>query len=159
TVYTNAFGEMMLSVYQDAATGLRWETFNKYDTQGRLVLHAEPSAVTGYDETKPDLLNGIGGPYQYLNNNNRLLTNLASHSTTPPGDSTAGGVTGYIQQISLQQGQNGPAVLQKTWQYFLHTANGLSVSPVASDSVYRNIDGTGEEKTTYGYSWFTIPGT
>src|SRR5262249_30178901 len=85
--------------------------------------------------------------------------NFAYYSSTTAGDSTAGGVTGYIQQISLQQGQNGPAVLQKTWQYFLHTANGLSVSPVASDSVYRNIDGTGEEKTTYGYSWFTIPGT
>ena len=30
------------------------------------MLQANPSAVSGYDETKPDLLNNQAGNYQYL---------------------------------------------------------------------------------------------
>jgi hypothetical protein len=69
--YTNAYGEVMLSVYEGGAPGntRQWATFDAYDGQGRLLLQAEPSAVLppaagdSYDN-HPDLLNQTGGQYQ-----------------------------------------------------------------------------------------------
>ena len=65
-VYTNVAGEAMLSVFSNVSTGQKWLTFNKFDNQGRVILRAEPSAVTGYDDTKADLLNSVSNNYQYL---------------------------------------------------------------------------------------------
>jgi hypothetical protein len=72
-VYTNAYGEVMLSIYHDTASNLNWPTFYQYDNQGRLLLQADPSAVLppapmdSYDR-HPDLLHDQGPPsgYQYL---------------------------------------------------------------------------------------------
>jgi RHS repeat-associated protein len=154
-VYTNAYGEPMLRVYHDAASGLNWSTFDKYDGQGRAVLEASPSAVTGYDDTKADLLNSVGGNYQYLSDNAGLVTVTDYYAATTAGETTAGGVAGYEQDVKVQQGELGTPVLQHAWQYFLHAANGQTVSPVATDTAYRNTDGTGAETTSYAYGWFS----
>jgi hypothetical protein len=53
----------MLKVYHDATSGSNWEPFYKYDSNGRIILRAEPSALTGYDDTKADLLNSVMGHY------------------------------------------------------------------------------------------------
>jgi hypothetical protein len=55
-VYTNAYGEVMLSVYHDT-TGQQnsWYTYYKFDGQGRCIMMAAPSAVSGIDPTHPDL--------------------------------------------------------------------------------------------------------
>jgi hypothetical protein len=156
-VYTNYAGQVMLSVYHDTTSGLSWETFYKYDSAGHLVLQAAPSAVTGYDDTKADLLNNVNGNYQYLSDNAGLVTVLDYYTTTTAGETTAGGVVGYQQDVKLQQGELGTPVPQETWQYYMHTAGGSSVAPVATDTVYRNTDGTGGETTTDTYTWF--PGT
>src|SRR5262249_40533653 len=61
-VCTNAYGEIMLHVYYDVqGSGNKWEWFFKYDGSGRAVLIAQPSAVTGYNDTYADLLNYSGG--------------------------------------------------------------------------------------------------
>jgi hypothetical protein len=61
---------------------------------------------------------------------------------------------GYQESSSIQQGRDGTPVLQETWQYFSHTANGITVNPLASDTVYRNTDGTGAETTSFSYTFF-----
>jgi len=46
TVYRNYLGQPLLSDLYDGST--HWYTYNVYDSNGRLVLSAEPSAVSGY---------------------------------------------------------------------------------------------------------------
>jgi hypothetical protein len=60
TVYTNAAGEPMLDVVTSGTQS--WADFYQYDASGRVLLHAHPSAVTGWDETSPDLLVYRPGP-------------------------------------------------------------------------------------------------
>jgi RHS repeat-associated protein len=146
--YTNTYGEVMLQVHQDATTGQNWETFFQYDTgTGRLIMKAMPSAVTGYDDTKADLLNKVKGNYQYLSDTTGLIYLFDYY--------ISGTATGYYQDTKVEQGELGTAVLQETDAYTSHTVNAVTISPVASNTVYRNTDGTGAETTTYAYTFFT----
>jgi RHS repeat-associated protein len=154
-VYTNAYGEPMLKVFHDTTSNQSWETFYHYDGQGRVDLMAKPSAVTGYDPSKPDLLNLQGGNYQYLSDNAGLVQVTDYYATSTAGESTPGGAAGYVQDEKLQRGELGTPVLQKTVQYFAHTAGGSTVYPVATSTAYRNTDGTGAETTAYAYTWYT----
>jgi RHS repeat-associated protein len=154
-VYSNFAGEQMLKVFVDATSGQQWDTFYAYDGQGRLVLMAMPSAVIGYDDANADLLNKQNGNYQYLSNHSGLITLYDYYTTSAATETTPGAVAGYQQDIKLEQGQQGTPILQKAWQYYTHTANGISVHPLATDTVYRNTDGTGTETTTSSYTWFT----
>jgi RHS repeat-associated protein len=154
-VYTNAYGEVMLQVYHDVTSGLNWETYYQYDGAGRIILTANPSAVTGYDDSHADLLNNQSGNYQYLNDSAGLIQKTDYYTTTTAGETTAGGVAGYLQDVKVQRGELGTGVLQDTTQYFAHSANGITVAPVATDTVYRNTDGTGAETTSYSYVWFS----
>jgi RHS repeat-associated protein len=155
TVYTNTYGEVMLRSYRDAGSGLVWNWFTKYDANGRIQLQAAPSAVTGYDDTKPDLLNNVNGSYQYLSNTAGLITTFDHYGTTTAGETTAGGVAGYWQDTKLQQGQQGTAILQASAQYFLHVGGSALVAPRATSTVYRNTDGTGAETTSSSYVWYS----
>lgn len=56
-VYTNAIGQVMLTVFVDHATGQETRTYYRYDENGRLILKAHPSAVLDYDDAYADLLN------------------------------------------------------------------------------------------------------
>src|SRR5262249_29920482 len=47
TVFTNLGGEVLLEAMQDPATGNEWSHYYRYDMNGRPVLHAMPSALTG----------------------------------------------------------------------------------------------------------------
>jgi hypothetical protein len=153
TVYSNAYGEVMLAVYQDAASGLTWDTFDQYDGAGRIILQAEPSAVTGYSESYADLLHNQSGSYQYLSNTSGLLEQDDWYATTTATETAAGGVAGYLQDVKLKHGQSDPGVLQEGVQYYAHALNGGTLAPVASDTAYRNADGTGAETTSYAYTW------
>jgi hypothetical protein len=51
-VFTNFAGQVMLSVFKDVTTSDEWITYHRYDADGRLILTANPSAVSGYDETE-----------------------------------------------------------------------------------------------------------
>ena len=102
-VYTNAYGEVMLSVYEDTTTDQQWDTFYQYDGQGRCTLMASPSAVTGFDDSYPDLLNCEGDSgYQYLSDNSGLITLYSYASTTTATATTPGDVAGYQQSTSIR---------------------------------------------------------
>ena len=89
-VYTNSYGEPMLDVFVSGSNN--WENFTKYDPLGRVILTANPSALTGYDDRQADLLNSQGGTYYYMNNAGlvRVFDYFSSPNTA--GESTAGGV-------------------------------------------------------------------
>jgi hypothetical protein len=54
TVYTNTYGQVMLDDHYDPSSALHTDNFYAYNTNGQLTLAAEPSAVTGYNDTYAD---------------------------------------------------------------------------------------------------------
>jgi RHS repeat-associated protein len=174
-VYTNAYGEVMLSIYHGTASNLNWPTFYQYDNQGRLLLQADPSAVLppaqgdSYDN-HPDLLHYQGPPngYQYLAPAAGKIMRWDYYTATTAGDPAqggqAGGVAGYLQDTQLQRGQTGTPVPQEAWQYFRHAVGSATDVPVATDTVYGLDHGTAADysdrdprTTRYAPTWF--PGT
>lgn len=153
TYYSNFAGQVMLEVFEDTATGDQWRTFYQYDSAGRLLLKANPSAVTGFDETKADLLNWGGDDYTYLADGTGLIETTAYYASTTATDSTAGGVAGYVQSTSVQRGETGTAVKQQQQDYLRRTAADSTIYVPASSTVYRNADGTGAQTTSYAYTW------
>jgi hypothetical protein len=119
-VYCNSYGEVMLKVYESGAPGStqQWETFYQYDAAGRVVLTADASALSGYDEARPDLLNRVGGHYQYLRDDVGRVELTDYYASTTATETTPGGVAGYYQDTKLQRGQLGTPVLQASKQYF-----------------------------------------
>jgi RHS repeat-associated protein len=154
TVYSNYAGEVMLTAFTSGSQ--TWLTYHQYDSQGRLMLTAQPSAVTGYSESYADLLNNVSGNYQYLSDSSGQIQTYVYYTSTTATETTAGGALGYQYQTSLQQGELGTAILQSQTQYFAHSdGSGDTVYPVATSTVYRNTDGTGAETTSNSYTWFS----
>lgn len=154
-VYSNYAGEAMLTVFYDTTSLQKWESFNKYDSAGRAILRALPSAITGYDDTKSDLLNSVSNNYQYMSDNSGLVEITDYAASTTATSSTPGNVAGYLQDTKIKQGELGTAILTSAQQYIAHTANSITIYPPANTTGYRNTDGTGTETTSYSYTFFT----
>ena len=153
-VYSNYAAETMLYITKEVATGKQWFQFYQYDAMGRPILEAEPSAVTGFDETKADLLNNVSGNYQYLADSAGLIHRTTYGATTTASATTAGTVAGYIQQESVSQGETGAVVPVHGMTYYSHAdSGGAVIYPQATDTVYRNTDGTGGMTTAFAYTW------
>ncbi len=155
TVYTNAYAQVMLDDHYDPSSGLHTDRFYAYNNNGQLVLAAAPTAVIGYNDSYADLLDNVNGQYQYLNNGSGLLTRYDYYTTTTATETAAGGVANYLEDKQIQQGQTGTLIPQETWQYYAHSYNGQTIAPIATDTVYRNTDGTGAETTSYAYTWYS----
>jgi YD repeat-containing protein len=154
TVYTNASGQVMLTVYTDASSN-KWITYNRYDSVGRLILTANPSAVSGYNDSYGDLMNYVSGNAQYLSDSSGLITEYTYGSSTTATSSTAGDVLGYVKEIDITHGETGTAVPQEVLSYLSNTAGGATVYQVASSTVYRNDNGTGGETTSAAYTYYS----
>ena len=170
TVYSNAYGQQMLKVFTDnttgqATSGKSWAWFTSYDSSGRAVLTAQPSAVAlptslGTLEGYADLLHQTGtstagyAVYQYLNASSGLISLTDYASSTTATSTTAGTAAGYQQDTKIEQGDNSTPILQSSEDYFSRTGGG-TVYPVADSTVYRNTDGTGAETTSNAYTWFS----
>ncbi len=167
-VYSNFAGQTMLHVFRKtAAPAQDWIHFYKYDTQqtqkGRLLWHAYPSAVTGYNENVADLVwDLIGdGDYTYIHNNQGLIevTDYYTSTSGTISETVPGDVDGYVANTWLQRGDNlsPPAtkVKQNTTQYFKREVSGVKVFPVARQTVYRNTTtGLGSDQLTkHSYTW------
>jgi len=151
TVYTNVYGDVMLTVY-DAGASQQTATYYKYDDQEHCILMANPSAVTGYDESYADLVNWEDGTAEYLNDNSGLITTYVYYSSTTATSTVAGGVANYEWSTAIQDGQLGSLVPQELWTYTSNSAG--TVYNVATDTVYRN-DGSGDETISYTYTYFS----
>ena len=153
TVYTNAAGEVMLFDHYDAATSQDFDTFDEYDSLGHVILAAQPSAVSGYNDSYADLLDYSGGSYADLNSSTGLITLYNYAGTTTATSSTAGNVADYLENTEVEQGQAGTAILTAAQQYISRAGSQATIYPVATQTVYRNTDGTGGETTTTTYAW------
>ncbi len=151
-VYTNGYGQVMLhDFFNPANPNQHWVDFYKYDNAGRLILHADPSAIQPdnssppkyYDDTYNEgmsnnfafdlmeLVSGFSSNYVYLNDSAGLIETTTYYTSTtateppPPQPPTSGGVAGYVQDTFLQQGELGgsSAVKQSHTDYWLHRAS------------------------------------
>jgi RHS repeat-associated protein len=152
-VFTNFAGEVMLKSFKDVTANQEWITYYKYDGKGRLLWTADPSAVSGYDATKPDLVNNQGGNYQYLRDSDGLIEVRTYFTSTTATSTTPGGIAGFYQKTELKHGELGTAILQDQVDYFTRSAFGVTLGVPADTTVYRNTDGTGGETTSYAYTW------
>src|SRR5205085_10901536 len=98
---------------------------------GRLILTANPSALTGYDEAKPDLLNKVNGNYQYMKDNAGLIEATEYGTVTTAGEGYRGDVAGYVRATKFQRGELGIPELRQQTSYFARTAGGSTVYVVA----------------------------
>jgi hypothetical protein len=155
TVYTNYAGEVMLKVFTDTGSSTSWEIYDQYDNNGREDLDAQPSAVSGYDDSYADLLHNQSGNYQYLNDSSGLITVTDYGTSTTATSSAVGDVTGFRKDVKVQQGETGTPILQSGRQYFTHSNGSVSVAIVGAETVSRNTDGTGGETSSYAFTWFS----
>src|SRR5262249_452544 len=111
---------------------------------------AEPSAVTGYDDTKGDLLNSVSGNYQYLSDSSGLITVIDYFASAPAG---------YLQDVKVAQGETASRSTLEAWTYVSRAAGIGTFYKTASDTVYRDPGGAGPETTSFSYTWVgTTPG-
>lgn len=151
TVYSNNLGETLLFVYSSG--GQQWETYYRYDNAGRLILKANPSAVTGFDEAYLDLLNNQGGNYEFLSDSGGLIQRYDYGQVTNASPTQRGDVVGYRKAAWVQQGEFGSRIDQEAWSYFGRTTGGVSVYPIAARTVWR--DEAGLQPLTFltDYLW------
>jgi hypothetical protein len=151
TVFTNYAGEVMLASVSSG--GQTWNTFHAFDTQGRDVLDAMPSAVTGYSQTYADLLDKVSGNYFYLSDTAGLVALTDYGSSTTATSSSAGNVSGYLADTKVEHGETGTPVTTFSEQYFARAGDEGTIYPVASTTDYPNANGSGSQTTSYSYAW------
>ncbi len=96
-VYTNLIGQYLITASNDGTDDSDvWINAYQYDSSGRQTLHANPSAVIGYDDSFSDL------NIEYQTNSG--LIELTDYYTTSGG----GAVPGYIHSQQIQQGIDVP---------------------------------------------------
>ncbi|MEQ9410365.1 MAG: RHS repeat-associated core domain-containing protein [Fuerstiella sp.] len=153
-VYTNCAGRTMLRVHKSGTD--EWCYFREYDDNYQTILIASPAAISGYDESKADLLDKTGGSYQYLRDSAGLITTYDRHAAS-----------GFLSRMSVQEGEQGSSTKLREWEYVLGGGNGSSSSssssgasgPVAHKAwffskVTEYKDASTPLETTLSYTWY-----
>lgn len=167
--YFNFAGELMLtarSVADDpvdpSLEGKVWATSHRYDSAGRLIQTAHPSAVAitsvaglASAEANSDLVGySSSGAYQYLNPSTGAIYTAVYGSSTTAGASTRGDVAGSLKSQWARQGYGGTPVQIDSYQYFVRTAAGATIYPLASSTAYPDATGSVLQTTNYDYVWY-----
>ena len=155
TVYCSYAGRIMLRTLKSGSD--EWHHFYEYDSTCRIILAASPSAISGYDQTRVDLLNKVSGNYQYLRDSAGLITTYTRH--TP---------TGWLTRLSVQEGELGTSIKVREWEYIEAGTSGSSSSSYSSGSgsqltwaPSKQIDypdaanQSTKIETTFSYTWYT----
>ena len=154
TVYTNYAGEPLLSSLTDTADdvnsaldGLTWNTFFAYDSEGRLVMTAEPSTQVTPDDSIPDLLDKqTDGTYRLMSNCQGLVEGTDFYD---PSDTTPGAVPGYVEDTYVENGQQASTeALQSFYLYKTISDGDISIYPVSDERVFA--DATSDVNDTSG---------
>ena len=120
-----------------------------------MIFTANPSAMTGYSDSYNDLVNWSDGSSDYISASAGLITTYSYAASTTATTSTAGNAAGYLQETAIQQGTSGTPIPQESYTYIMNTVGTIDFFNVATDTVYRNTDGSGGETTSYAYTFFS----
>ncbi len=130
--YCNYAGQTMLSVDKSGAD--QWCEFWLYNEQARIILHAEPSAISGYDDQYADLLHKVGGDYEFLKDNDGLIETFTYHFES-----------GWRASQSLQRGEFGSSIKLREFEYV--SCCGASSSSSSSSSASSASSGSSSSGT------------
>jgi RHS repeat-associated protein len=149
-VYTNWAGEVMLKVFIDRATGKTWRTYFQYDSAGRLITEALPSAVIGHDVRTLGLVSSSD-----IKANDGLIFTYTYGTSTTATPMTPGDVQGYLKRVASKKGNDDTSPDTKSLaEYLAHTdANNITVHPIGRWTVYRNTDNGVPLATHFSYTW------
>lgn len=154
TVFSNTYGQVLLEVLTDGSD--QWADFYKYDDTGRMVMHANPSAINGDLEdweAEEDLMLWDGDDYAYLNPSTGLIEEYEFGDTLTATDSSDGDVPGYLKYSKMKLGESGVVTTTLKKLTYIKSPN-ADVYLVASDTIYHNSNLTGGQETEYSYTWF-----
>lgn len=157
--FANFAGQTMLSVLRDSASSTnQWCTYFRYDSSGRQIWKAQPSAVTGYDEQYDDLLNYTlaSGKYEYLRDNDGLIQVTEYYTSAQSSSSSGSSVApdGYVKSEQIMKGQLGTPITLRSWEYASHTDGGSTVYPVSAETSYPDESDPSEKiVTSYEYTF------
>jgi RHS repeat-associated protein len=164
-VYANRVNRVILKVVNELGSDCaprQWCTYYEYDDDGRKILRAEPSAVSGYDENLSDLVGKqSGGSYIYLKNEEGLIHLTTWYGTTTATSSTAGGAEGYRESTSIKQGVQGTEIKTGLYTYFASDNTSGEVTYVIAESTEypdETSQDTTKFSTSYSYSWYAPVG-
>jgi len=133
----------MLASHYDPSSGVHTNNFSAYNSSGQIILSAAPSAVSGYSDTYADLLHKVSGSYAYLNASSGLITVYAYYTDTTANEHDGGrrGRQSARRADSARADGRAPSARDLA---ILHAHGGRPEHrAVATDTVYRNSDGTG----------------
>jgi RHS repeat-associated protein len=155
-VYTNYLGQVMLEVFRDNSDPENiqdWATYYQFDNGGRVIFRAEPSAISGYDENYPALVDDDGGNLEYVRDSAGLVATFTYYASTTATSSTPGGAKGYLDSIAIRQGESGTSVPQSQQTYLSRTVGTTTTFVPAVSTIYSNTNGTGGLDTTNAYTF------
>ena len=154
TVYTNGLGRTILSKrYQpaNATTGeleKTWFTYTRYNSAGRVLFEASPSAVQSVSEPDPGQGNFVLDVT--LKSNEGLITVNNYYPSTNIG---LGKIASYLENTGVKEGANGTVTITHGYTYETHTVDGVSIHPMGSRTDYP-VAGESGDTTTYSYCWY-----
>lgn len=134
-IYANYAGQTMLSVFKSGAD--EWCRFFKYD-DAKVILQANPSAISGYDEQYADLLHEQNGNYEYLKDTEGLIGSWSYHEPT-----------GWITSSAVQKGESGTPNTLREFEY-------VGCSPSTSSSSSSSSGSPSSPPPTYFRSKETV---
>ena len=153
--HTNSGGEVLLSAYTQGTN--EWKDFYKYDSAGRMLLHALPSAVTTYFPSSPQLLDSpAGGDVEGLANDAGLIEVMTYETTsTTATTSTAGNVLGYLKSTARAHGENQLAggIQQQAYTYLQRPVTTTYV--IKASTSYRDDGAAQAVLTTNNYTFYS----
>jgi RHS repeat-associated protein len=145
-VYANYAGQTMLSIFQAGAD--QWSDFYQYTADGLVSMHANPSAVIpGPYDQYADLLNFVGGSYEYLHQSAGLIETFQYHAPT-----------GHLASEQVQNGQSGTPIAVRQYEYVSVSGTTPPIYWLSQEVRFPSEDSGGPQiLTTYSYTAY--PGT
>ncbi|MEY3204436.1 MAG: hypothetical protein RLZZ21_767, partial [Planctomycetota bacterium] len=159
-VYSNARTQPMLEVIRTTDGGVTRQqgTYTRYDARGQAIWQVSPEAINlpanlADIEQYPDLLNEVGGNFQYISDASGLIevTNYATATTATA--TLAGSVDRFVSSTAVMRGDRGTAVTQEAFTYFVQSGGGSTVTPLATRTTYPNTTTAGAQTTSYAYTF------
>jgi hypothetical protein len=157
-VYTNYYGQVMMTRFRNPDGTLEWRDYWRYEQEatkakGSVALHALPSAVSGYDESKADLVDLQGSHYTHIRDTEGLVEKASYHTSGPE--------QGFYYKSFVQRGDGGSGgstspITRHKLTYTSHTGGPITVVVPQSEVLYRNeTEATGYQTTGYEFHFYT----
>lgn len=145
TVYANRASGTLLTKLDDGQGGV-WYRNTRYNSSGRRIYTAEPSAIASVSEPS-----GMSTSLSVnLKPDSGLLHVNVWYAATDP---ELGAVKGYLESTGIKEGDQGDYIELRRYTYDTHTVNGVSIHPRASEETFPEIGQPGNV-TRYRRCWY-----